>query len=104
MRRTALAFLLLLVVLLPSRGLCGDLYYSREGYLIAVTEEAFDICFAMGLDGDDAAFQQMRNAGLCVISRAGFSFYVVAWHMEKIEFRMEGDTMVFWGMRSMIDE
>jgi hypothetical protein len=70
----------------------------KSGYLVAVSEKAFDQCSGMIAAKDKEAFVKMQSAGLCGITAPGVPVYVVETHLFKgrAEIRLQGSTGVLW--------
>ena len=70
----------------------------KGGYLLAVSEQAFDRCSTMLVNKDMVAFKKMMQANLCAPTRDGAKVYLVDTHVfsGSVEIRAEGSTAVLW--------
>lgn len=74
--------------------------YTKGGYAAAISEKYLDDVIQYSIDNDLVALQKLIDAGVVVTMKKDVKIIIVKAHLlGKVEFRLPGQTDVFWTVR-----
>ncbi|WP_294591598.1 hypothetical protein [uncultured Bacteroides sp.] len=90
------------VVIPSTEDVCQNVYYTKENYVFAATEELLDKAVKLVAQGDKAAFNEMMQAQQIFLWKKNLEVYIMKSKLTKVKVRPKGKTIEVWTVQEAI--